>query len=585
MRNVRRAVRRVGAVACAALATAAVTAAPVLTAPSSMQSKAPPAQPPTILHPPTILSVALEVAAARAVPMMRGEENLTWQGQQLTELTRLLSRAGRLDEAQRLVRELDTPDRVKSEAYAPIAIAALRSGDRKRALDIAEKLARDDEWTAPLALAEIVVSLDAAGDHAGARALVPRIRDAEARARTLRTLGQPVEAIAAAAGIGPQRMHIPSDRGSFWEEQFDQRQAFLLQLVVELAGRGDLVAVRRAMEALDDVPDRAVHADRARALLELARHEPPGPTLRGALAEVDLALEERPGERRDKAELLARIAEGLAASGERPAAVPLLDRAIAVLGPTDSIEHLEYAMSVACEGLVQVARAAIDVGERGKGLALLDRCLALADAQPVPPAESPDDSSWDRHSSTLEDRVTARLRVIAALEEAGEAENARLLLARTLAELESIPSEEWRGYAWRSLVEAYRGVGHLDRAIELLAATPPNSGREMAIFELSPEELLAAPREQLWRLLATLPPSYGKVELASELAGRLEAQGTAADAERLATLALGTLVTRFDGWELALVRLGAVAPEADRPPGAERAALLRELRAPGAKRR
>jgi hypothetical protein len=544
-----------------------------------MRSEAPHAQPTTIL------SVALEVAAARSVPMMRGEENLTWQGAQLAELTRLLSRAGRLDDAQKLVRELDTPDRVKSEAYAPIAIAALRAGDRKRALDIAEKLSRDEEWTSPLALAEIVVALDAAGDHAGARALVPTIRDAEARARTLRTLGQPVEAIAAAADIRPQNMHIPSDEGSFWEEEFDERQAFLLQLVVNLADRGDLVHARRAMEALADVPDRAVHADRARALLELARHEPPVPALRRALAEVDLALEERPGERRDKAELWARIAEGLAANGERPAALPLLDRATAVLGPTDSIDHLEYAMSVACEGLVQVARAAIAVGERGKGLALLDRCLALASSQPVPPPEPPDDSSWDRHSSTLEDKVTAKLQLVAALEEAGEPERARLLLDQTLAELESIPSEEWRGHAWRSLVEAYRGVGHLDRAIALLAATPRNPGREMAIFDLSPEELLAAPHEQLWSLLATMTPSYGKVELASVLAGRLEAQGSTADAERLATLALETLATRFEGWEQALVRLGAIAPDADRPPGAERAALLRKLKAPGATRR
>src|SRR4051794_14774701 len=51
----------------------------------------------------SILSTALRVAETSAIPKMRRETNLTWQSGQLTEIAGLYAKAGRYDEALRLI--------------------------------------------------------------------------------------------------------------------------------------------------------------------------------------------------------------------------------------------------------------------------------------------------------------------------------------------------------------------------------------------------------------------------------------------------------------------------------------------------
>jgi hypothetical protein len=188
----------------------------------------------------SLLAAALVAAEKTVIPRMRREDNLTWMSMQLAELTRLLARAGRYDEALRLIESLDAPDRVKAPALAPIALAALRAGDRSRVRALAGRLAALDEWTAPAALAEIAVALHDAGNRAAALGLAAKLRDPQVRAETFRHMAELDKALAAARDVGPQSMHIPSDEGSFWEQDYGQRRALLLRLVAAYVDRGDL---------------------------------------------------------------------------------------------------------------------------------------------------------------------------------------------------------------------------------------------------------------------------------------------------------------------------------------------------------
>ncbi|HET9769197.1 MAG TPA: hypothetical protein VFS60_20300, partial [Thermoanaerobaculia bacterium] len=175
---------------------------PVATEPATAAEK--PAE-----KPPTLLDVALLSADHWAIARMRSEnDNLTWQSGQLTDLTRLLSRAGRFDQALALIRDLDTPERVKVEAYAPIVAAALRAGDRARAQALTEKVTGIGEWTTSPALAEIARAMDAAGDRAGAVRLAATIPTGADRAAALFEMRRYVEATAAARDIDPGSFHV-----------------------------------------------------------------------------------------------------------------------------------------------------------------------------------------------------------------------------------------------------------------------------------------------------------------------------------------------------------------------------------------
>lgn len=180
------------------------------------------------------------------------------------------------------------------------------------------------------------------------------------------------------------------------------------------------------------------------------------------------------------------------------------------------------------------------------------------------------------------DRVAARVRIAAALEDAGEREQSERVLGDALQELASIRNAEWREYGWQDLVEAYGEVGRLDRAMELLTAgLRGEPDRWLAISNIGDEDLLAAPRPQLWGLLDALPTGWQKADLANRLAIRLDALGEQTSVSRLVIEALSSLAAmaaqRETNWQLTLVALAGELPSADRPGNDEQQRLVREL--------
>ena len=534
--------------------------------------------------PPTLLAVALLSADRWAIARMRSEnDNLTWQGGQLASLTRLLARAGRYDDALALIRNLDTPQRVKVEAYAPIVAAYLRAGDKARAAALTEKVSGIGEWTTSGTLVDVARAMDAAGDRDGAVKLAANIPGGLDRAEALFEMRRYTEALAAAREIEPGSFHVPcGEHEHCWVQDWEPRQSYIVKLVKAFVDDGDLRGAHAAAAALDEVDGFGAKGWKAKALVEIARREEPVATLQQALAELDASPVMLPGDYQDHAETLAQIADGLAAAGQRTQAVGLMPRALAALGSTESVESMEIAASLGCEGLTQIARVQFNIGQREEALVLLARAERLANEIVVPPPETSAGSSWDDTASTQHERVEAKLRIAATLEAAGEVERGEKVLASARAELATIKSSEWREYGWRALVQAYTEAGRLDRAMELLTSgLRGDPDRWLAIDSISDEDLLAAPRPQLWGLLDALPADWGKASLAARLAIRLEALGEQTSVSRLVTEALAAVAAmaaeRTTDWQLTLVSLGGTLPGAERAGNAEQQRLLREL--------
>lgn len=95
---------------------------------------------------PTILSTALVVAKTTGMTTSWREGEPPAQGRQLADLVRLLVRAGRSEEALRLLDTLSAPDGIKAPAFVPLVEAAIRSGDRERARAVAARVASLSEW-------------------------------------------------------------------------------------------------------------------------------------------------------------------------------------------------------------------------------------------------------------------------------------------------------------------------------------------------------------------------------------------------------------------------------------------------------
>lgn len=577
-----------GCVASVSALLAATPPTPTDAAPSATPAAAAPAPAATqqpAEKPPTLLDVALLSADRWAIARMRRETgNLTWQMGQLAALTRLLARAGRYDQALALIENLDTPERVKVQAYAPIVVAYLRAGDKARAAALTDKVAGIEEWTTASALAEIARGMDRAGDRAGALRLAARSPAGSDRADVLFEMGRYREAIDAARGIAADTFHVDcGHQGEHcWVDDWGARQAYLVKLVKALVDQGDLRGAHEAMAALDEVHGYSDGAWKPLALVEIARREEPVATLQQAVAALDATPMMIPGDRTAHADTLAAIAEGLAAAGQRTQAIGLMPRALAVLGPTDSVETMEIWADMACRSLIRIARAELAIGRRDEGLALLQRTERLITSIPVPRPEKDADSSWDHRASTQKDRVAGRFRIAAAWEDAGEREQSERVLGDALKELAAIKNAEWRQYGWQALVEAYSDVGRLDRAMELLTAgLRGEPDRWLAIANISDEDLLAAPRPQLWGLLDALPTGWEKAALANRLAVRLDELGEQTSVSRLVTEALTSLAAMAASgekeWQLELVGLGGELPGADRPGNAEQQRLVRKL--------
>ncbi|HEY2292137.1 MAG TPA: hypothetical protein VGM86_15670 [Thermoanaerobaculia bacterium] len=529
----------------------------------------------------SILAAALAAAEAAAVPRMRhATDNLTSQSELLTELARLYAKAGRYDEALRLIADLDTPDRVKAPAFAPIAVAALQAGDRARANSVLQRLSAMDaeEWTVPIAIADIAVALDQAGDHQRAARLVGGLQDPAVKAKAFQRMKRLSDALRAAREIPPGSIHVPDRDDLHWEDDYAGRQSLLVELVAAFVDRKDLRHAREALSALGTVPDRSIHYFRARALIEIARAGRPAGTLQQALREIEKHPDERLGDFSAPIEVRATVAERLAKAGQRQLALAALDKArAAALGfPTGPDPGM--CEPTLCAGLVRIARAYLALGKKQEALDLLDRAARIADGIAVPPPRAAGNTGWDSASSAREERVEAKAQVAAVLEQAGEAKRAESLLGSALSELAAIESSNWRDSAWRSIVQAYRDAGRSDRAIEILTASGPASEEKaLGIREFSEEELTSMPRERLWGLLRALPGGYYKVDLSARLAARLQARGNREDAARLIADALATLATRQEGWEEALVHLANELPDAGQPGDEERRRLVRGL--------
>jgi len=525
--------------------------------------------------PPTILSTALATAEKISIPRLPKEENLTAQSMQLEQLSALFARAGRTERALRMIEGLETEDRVIPQAFVPLAVAAIRAGDAKRAKALIKRVSSIEEWTTPGALADIALAMYAAGDEAGAVRLAQRIENGREQFRALFGMKHFVEALPAASAIAAESFHIPyPDGSSRWELDYDGSLNALLQLVTVFVDRGDLRSAHNAFDAMTEVQDRDTPVYRARALLEIARREEAVPALRQALEELQYAFDERPGERHDHAETLARIAEAMAAAGERASAGPLIAEAVELMGPADSVEQLWMASTIVCEALARIARAHFILGEREQALALLERAAHLADTLPVPSSGTA--GGWDDPSSVRQHKVESLARVAVELELGGESKKAAEVLGRAIAGIDAISSAEWRGYAWRAIVKAYADAGRLDRAIDILATgKPANEDKTYAFEYVTDDALLAAGRERRWRLLAALPAGWPKVEVEARLARRLEDEGNAAEAKLLVADALASLGKY--GWEWDLMRLATLAPGVDKPGDAEQQRILRGL--------
>jgi hypothetical protein len=263
-------------------------------------------------------------------------------------------------------------------------------------------------------------------------------------------------------------------------------------------------------------------------------------------------------------------------------AIGLMPRALAALGPADSVAVLEISPEMVCQSLTRIARAELAIGRRAEGLALLQRTERLVASIPVPPPKKDAGPTWDPTAMAQKDRVAGRLRIAAALEDAGEREQSERVLADAFKELAAIRNAEWREYGWQELVEAYGEVGRLDRAMELLTSgLRGESDRWLAISNISDEDLLAAPRPQLWGLLDALPAGWQKADLANRLAIRLDALGDQTSVSRLVIEALSSLAAmaahRETNWQLTLIALAGELPSADRAGSAEQQRLVREL--------
>jgi tetratricopeptide (TPR) repeat protein len=546
-----------------------------------MEADAPgPAQP--TVEEGSILAAALAVAETSAIPQMRREtQNLTWQSNQLAELTRLYAKAGRYDEALRLIADLDTPDRVKAAAFAPIAIAAVQAGDRARVEAVLQRLSEmAEEWTAPIAMADIAVVMDQAGEHQRAVKLLSGVEDPMAKAEAFVRMKRLSDALRAAREVSPGMDHIPDQEGAHWESNYGGRQALLLKLVAAFVDHKDLRHAREALSALGSVPDRALHYSRARALIEIARGGRPVTTLKQALREIEMAPDERLGDFSERIEVRATVAERLAKAGQRQLALAALGKARAEALSFPTCPDPGICEPFLCAGLVRIARADLALGKKQEALDLLDRAARTVESIAVPAPRPAGDTGWDSASSTREHRVEGKAQVAAVLEQAGEAKRAGSLLGAALSELAAIDSAEWRGYAWSAVAVAYRDAGKPERAAEILASSGPASQEKgPGVEQFSEEELLAMPRERLWGLLRALPAGYGKLDLLARLAARLERQGDRKDAARLTADALATLATRQDGWEEALVHLANELPDAGRSGDEERRRLVRGLMA------
>lgn len=515
-------------------------------------------------QPDSLLAAAVRVAEAVSIPRARREENLTSMSEQLLEASRLLVKAGRSEEAMRLVAGFDTPGRVKAPSFVPIAVAAIRSGNKALVSQAIEHLAamQEDvflaEWTAPIALADIAVALEAAGDHDGALRLARRVNGPEAQARAFLELGRLDEALQAAQQIPFQRgRHVSMGNGiTRWMASYGARLAALLSLVKAHVERADLEGAQKVLRAMSEVSDDESHLQLARGWLEIARRWP-SPALDSALAEVSAQYEETLADTKGKLEILGTIAERLIAAGREDKAIEVIS---AVSQRTGHAQGLGF--SALRNALATTAHAFLRAGHKPEALALLAQAASLLDR----PAEF----VWEQ-----DEKVHDQARLAALLELAGEAGKAEAMLAAALAGIAASQDEDRRSEGWSAIAKAYAELGGLDRAVAILTSEPrANGDKWRAVYELQSE---VAEIEQLRALLPILPGTQLYFELAAKLAGRLDETGRREDARALIFSAVNSMAMDKALCDYCLVRLANEYPSSGAPADAQLRRVLQTL--------
>lgn len=514
----------------------------------------------------SIVAAAVRVAEAKTLPHVRREKNLTWQSDQLRNLAHLLAKAGRQDDAMRLVVRFETEERVKAPAFVPIAEAAIRAGDRGRTTEVIDRLAAMHEWTVPIALAEIARAMQAAGDTRGALLLAERVDQAEAQAKLYLDLGLLAQSLNAARSITPQSVHVPIGTEAVWEEDYGERQDFLLRLVAAFTARDDRDGAQRALQALNEVPDRTLHLHRVRGWLEIARRWP-SPALDSARAEMESTPTERVGEVQETVEVLGALAEGLAAAGRQDQALAALTAAVEVAARLEPVKVPGLDAQPACAPLTAAARDHLKLGRKEEALALVARARRLIEEAPST-------------ESASQDKVEALARLAVVLELAGETARGAAMLAEAVAGIPAIEDEEWRLYAWSAVAAAYQEAGRTDRAVEVLSAgRAPDPDKVYAVQNLVDA---GATSGHYLALLPLVPDGWVRIGLTAKAAGGLEAAGRGAEAKPLITAVLAMLAARAasaepEGWDSLLIQLALDYPGAGEPADAEQRTLLRRL--------
>ena len=286
----------------------------------------------------SILSHALPTAEKGSIPAMRREQNLTAKANQLAFIARLLVKAGRYDEAIRLVQADGKPEGVAAAATGEVAVFAIQAANTPVAELAIQKLSSSEEWMAGGALGRVAMAIYDTGDTQRAfgvaasirrpedkvdalRKLAGRIRASGSKAEASRWL---VEAARAAARIRPGRKPGGMRNGELVDLlEYSQRQKALLDLIGDLSGLEAFDQAQEVWRTFDDVPENGNPIWKAKALAAIAegrratgKAEEAAGLLEQALGLVEAFFKRTAGERRDTVDVMADLSRGFAALGK-----------------------------------------------------------------------------------------------------------------------------------------------------------------------------------------------------------------------------------------------------------------------------
>jgi tetratricopeptide (TPR) repeat protein len=566
----------------------------------------------------SILSCALATAEEVSIPAMRGEQNLTAKSNQLAFVARLLAKAGRYDEAIRLVEADGKPQRVEATAWGEVAVVAIQTAHAAVAERAIQWLSGSDEWTAGGALGRVAMAIYDSGDTRRAFGVAASIKRPEDKVDVLRKLvGRTrgrgsnaegsrwlAEAARAAAQIRPGRKPGGMRNGALVDLlDYSRRQKALLDLIDDLSGLGSFDRAQEVFRAFDDMPENSNSIWKAKALMAIAgarraagQAEAAGGLMDQALGMVESYFRMTVGDRLDTVEVMTDLSRGFAALGRTGPARAVLTKALAEVSPVESVPDRDVAVQFGVEMLTEIARGYLDLDLKQVALRTLDRAATLARGLPIPPPPhlprtpevpgrpydpfaTPQDTAWWRRCSTQQDQVAAFSKVAALLESAGEDIRAEALCRQAIEQTSGIDCGDWRGYAWDAIVRAYLDAKLPERALALLLAAKQSGSDQDGAWAYLLDRLPSKIRlERLSSILESGAPVSRKVELLAKLGTELERTGQPEQAARRVTEALALIASQPKEKGSLLELLADESSSSGRKPNAEQAELLRRIR-------